>query len=205
MFCEAGFGWHPQFDNPTFLGWSVVAFYGLAAIACGRAAVLARARRGLGAERGRGVEAAGMWWALASALCFLGVNKQLNLQTLLIVAGRHMAAAGGWYRQRRAAQLAFSVVFGLGLCLLLVWLGGRHRDFFKQNPLAFRGALILGLFVALRAATINHTNEFLRINFQDEKWAWVLEIGGSVLIGIGALIPRPPAENVRSGLSLYPK
>jgi hypothetical protein len=193
-FCAAGFGWHPQLDNPTFLGWSVVAFYGLAAMACGRAAVLARAGRGLAAERGHGVEGAGMWWALASALCFLGVNKQLNLQTLLIVTVRHVAAAGGWYSQRRAVQLAFSVVFGLGVCLLLFWLESRHRDFFKQNPLAFQGALILGLFVAMRAATINHTNEFLGISLQDKKWAWVLEIGGSVLIGIGAVLPRRPSE-----------
>jgi hypothetical protein len=193
-FCQAGFGWHPQPDNPTFLGWSVVAFYGLAAMACGRAAVLARARRGLRAQRGHGVDGAGMWWALASALCFLGVNKQLNLQSLLIVAGRHVAAAGGWYSQRRAVQLAFSLVFGLGVCLLLVWLEGRHGGFFKQNPLAFRGALILGLFVALRAATINHTNEFLGISLQDKEWAWVLEIGGSVLIGIGAVLPRPSSE-----------
>jgi hypothetical protein len=194
LFGEAGFGWHPQLDNPTFLGWSVVAFYGLAAMACGRAAVLARAGRDRRTQRRPGVGGAGMWWALASALCFLGVNKQLNLQTLLIVAGRQASAAGGWYSRRRAVQLAFSLVFGLGVCLLLAWLAGRHRDFFKQNPLAFGGALILGLFVALRAATINHTHEFLGLSLQEKQWAWVLEIGGSVLIGMGAVLPRRSSE-----------
>jgi hypothetical protein len=191
---DAGFGWHLQLDNPTFLGWSVVAFYGLAAMACGRAAVRVRARRGPGQQRGQGAEGAGMWWALALALGFLGVNKQLNLQSLFLAAGRHVAAAGGWYNHRRAVQLAFSLMFGLGVCLALVWLQGRQRGFFKQNPLALRGALILGLFVALRAATMNHTNEFLGISLQDKAWAWVLEIGGSVLIAMGALLPQRSSE-----------
>ena len=198
MICEAVFGWHPQLDNPNFLGWLVVAFYGLAAMACGRAAVLARARRGPGPQQGQRAGGAGMWWALASMLCFLGVNKQLNLQSLFLAAGRQAAAAGGWYNHRRAAQLAFSLVFGLGVCLALVWLEARQRGFFKQNPLALWGALILGLFVALRAATINHLHEFLGLSLRDKEWAWVLEMGGSVLIAIGALQARRSQSMINS-------
>jgi hypothetical protein len=186
MLCQAGIGWRPQWDNPTLLGWSVVAAYGLAALACARAAVLARDGGSLGARGGEEVGGAGMWWALASALCFLGVNKQLNLQTLLIALGRHWAAAGGWLDWQRSAQLVFGLVFGLGLCLLLVWLAARHRDFFRRNPRPFQGMLVLGLFIALRAATINHADQFLGLDLKDKHWAWVLEIAGSLLIGIGA-------------------
>jgi hypothetical protein len=194
MLAQPDFGWRPQLDNPTFLGWSVVAFYGVAALACARAAVLARAGRVLGAQGGRPAGCAPVWWVLASALCFLGVNKQLNLQTLMIAIGRNLAAAGGWSHQRRAVQLVFSVVFGFGLWLALVWLAARHRDFFRQNPRVFWGVLILVVFVALRAATINHADSFLRLDLKDEHWAWVMEIGGSVLIGIGAAQSRQPSE-----------
>src|SRR5580658_9606364 len=188
-FCAAGCGWHAQLDNPNVLGWSVVEFYGLAALACGRAAVRAPARRARGEA-----DHAGMWWALAAGLCFLGVNKQLNLQTLLLVVGRRLAAADGWYGQRRAVQLAFSLLFGLGVCGWLFWLESRHRDFVRSNPLVFRGALILGLFVALRAATINHASAWMGLRLQDKQWAWVLEIGGSILIGAGAMLTRRSSE-----------
>jgi hypothetical protein len=165
--------WRFQCDNPTILGWSVVAFYGIAALSC----AVAAKRSG----------SPGIWWLLALSLTFLGVNKQLNLQTMMIVVMRHVAGAGGWWDHRRAAQLVFALVFGLGVGLMLLWLASRHRDFFQTNRQAFWGMIILGIFVALRAATINHTDEFLRINLGDEHWAWILEISGSVLIGIGAV------------------
>ncbi len=194
MLCQAGIGWRPQLDNPTLLGWLVVASYGLAALACARAAVLARAGTSLGGRGGQGFGGAGMWWALAAALFFLGVNKQLNLQTLLIALGRHWAAVGGWLGWRRGVQLAFGLVFGAGLCLLLIWLAARHREFFRRNPRPFLGMLILGIFVALRAATINHADQLLGMNLKDGHWAWVLEIAGSLLIGIGAAQACGPSE-----------
>jgi hypothetical protein len=165
--------WHFHCDNPTFLGWSVVAFYGLAALSCAVAAMKSGAP--------------GIWWILALALTFLGVNKQLNLQTLLIVVLRHVSYVGGWWGHRRAVQLVFSVVFGLGIGLLLVWLASHNREFFETHRQVFWGVIVLGVFVGLRAATINHADEFLRVNLRDEDWAWVLEISGSVLIGSGAL------------------
>ncbi len=124
-----------------------------------------RATRILGPQRGRDGKP-GIWWALASALTFLGVNKQLNLQTLMIVVIRHVATVDGWMDHRRAAQLVFGVVFGLGVGLLLLWLAFQHREFFMTNRQAFWGVVILGVFVASRAATINHADEFLRINLE---------------------------------------
>jgi len=172
--------WRFQLDNPTFLGWTVVAVYELAAIACVRAAL-----------RFKKAGTAGIWWLLAAGTCFLGVNKQLNLQTLLIVIGRNLASKGGWYNHRRAVQLIFSVIFAVGIGAVLCRLASQNRGFFKQNCFAFWGVVVLGLFVALRAATINHVDEFLKINLKDEDWAWLLEIAGSVLIGLGAVRQQP--------------
>jgi len=179
MFCQASFGWRPRIDNPTFVGWLVVAFYELAALACARTAVLACSKRSAGR--------AGIWRGLALALCFLGINKQLNLQTLLIVLGRHWAFAAGWYSHRRTAQLAFALAFGLGLGWLLVWLKMRHGGFFRQNRPVLWGLLVLAFFVALRSSTINHANELLGLGSNDKEWTWALEIAGSTLIGIGAI------------------
>jgi hypothetical protein len=184
---EAGLGsWHFHCDNPTILGWTVVAIYGLAALSCAVTALLCRSAGAPGSKPGPSRHP-GVWWALALALAFLGANKQLNFQTLLILVMRHVAVEGGWLDQRRSVQLVFSVAFGLCLGALLLWLAFRYREFFKMNPRAFWGLIILGVFVALRAATINHAGEFLKIDLEDKDWAWILEIAGSVLIGVAAM------------------
>jgi hypothetical protein len=169
--------WQFQLDNPTILGWTVVAFYVGAAACCARAAL--KSRDALSREP--------IWWLLAAGLLFLGVNKQLNLQTLMIVIGRNVFSAGHWYGARRRAQLIFCAVFSVACLGALVWLWWRSRRFFRENQVALAGAIVLVIFVVLRAATINHVDEFLGINLDDENWAWVLEITGSALIGIGAL------------------
>src|SRR5262249_12890745 len=133
--------WHFQLDNPTLLGWSVVAFYGLAALACAVAAVLSRSGGLGGSPPGRGECNGRVWWALAAGLTFLAINKQLNFQTLLIVVMRRAAASEGWWGHRRTVQLAFSVVFGFSLGLVLTQAAARHRDFFQTNRRAFWGVI----------------------------------------------------------------
>jgi hypothetical protein len=165
--------WRPQLDNPNFLGWFVVAAYLLAAVFCGWVAL----KTGKSDSEGSKV-----WWLLAVVLLFLGINKQLNLQTLMIVMGRRAALAGGWYGRRRLVQSVFCVVFALlGFCLL-GFFATHAKRFIAKNRLAFAGTAVLLLFVVLRASTINHGNELFGVNLNDEHWAWVLELCGSLLI-----------------------
>jgi len=173
-----GLGSWPQFDNPTFLGWSVVAIYLSAALCCGRAAL--RADKSV-SDQGQ------MWWVLAGVLVFLGVNKQLNLQTLMILIGRNVAFAGGWYGRRRFFQALFAAVFALLGLGCLAFCAARARRFIAGNRLAFAGVIVLSAFVILRAATINHANEPFGFDLKDQNWAWILEVCGSLLIAFSAL------------------
>jgi FtsH-binding integral membrane protein len=176
--------WHPQFDNPSFLGWSVVAAYLLAAVSCGWAAF--KADKSVS-------EGSGIWWLLAVGLLFLGINKQLNLQTLMIVIGRRASLVGGWYERRRFAQAVFCAVFALlGLCLLGFFAACAKR-FIAKNRLAFAGVIVLLSFVVLRASTINHANELFGVELKDARWAWVLELCGSILIALSAAAAAKPA------------
>jgi len=169
--------WHPQFDNPNFLGWSVVAAYLLAAVFCGRVAL--RTDKSV-SEGGR------IWWLLAVGLLFLGINKQLNLQTLMIVMGRRAALAGGWYESRRFVQTIFCAAFALLGLGLLGFFAAYPKRFIAENRLAFAGIIVLLSFVVLRALTINHANELFGVDLKDDHWAWALELCGAILIALSA-------------------
>lgn len=171
--------WTPHWDNPTVIGWSVVAAYLIAALLCARSAWTA-AR-----TPGRRPYVA-IWSLVAVLLFFLGVNKQLDLQTLLIVLGRRAAVEGGWYEHRRPVQAAFSVVFVLAAAAAVFVLRRHARAFFSENRFAWQGLIILAIFASLRASSINHANEWLKINLHDDKWCWVLEICGSFLLALSA-------------------
>jgi hypothetical protein len=165
--------WHPQLDNPDVIGWSVVAAYGLAAAACAWVAWKTGKTNGDNSK---------IWWLMAAVLFFLGVNKQLNLQTLMIVLGRQAALAGGWYGNRRFVQGIFCIVFAaLGLCLL-GFFATQARRFIERNLLAFAGIIVLTLFVLLRASTINHADTYFGLSLKAEHWGWLLELTGSALI-----------------------
>jgi hypothetical protein len=170
--------WHPQLDNPNFLGWSVVAAYLLAAVSCGW--VASKTNKSVAEE-------SKIWWWLAIVLLFLGINKQLNLQTLMIVIGRRAALANGWYQRRRLVQVVFCAVFALFGLGLMVFFAARAKRFVVENRLAFAGLVVLLFFVVLRASTINHANELFSVELKDEHWAWVLEVCGSVLIALSAV------------------
>jgi uncharacterized membrane protein len=179
-------GWHPQFDNPDIRGWSVVASYVIAAVFCARAAL---ARCALEREEKRD---SALWWLFALGLLFSGINKQLNLQTLLIVLGRRAALALGWYDRAHMVQVRlFQVIFSLALVVAgvtAVWfLLVRFRRIFARNRWAIVGVLVLLLFVLIRAASINHVLERAKIKGDDKKWTWVLEIGGSSCLALAAI------------------
>src|SRR5271157_169686 len=169
--------WRPQLDNPRFLGWLAVAAYLLAAVSCGWVAL--KADKSVS-------EVTKIWWLLAVVLLFLGINKQLNLQTLMIVMGRRAALAGGWYERRRVAQAVFCAAFALFGLGFLGFFAASAKRFIAKNRLAFAGVIVLLCFVVLRASTINHANQLFGVELKDEHWAWVLELCGAILIALSA-------------------
>jgi hypothetical protein len=87
-------------DPPT--AWLIVAAYALGTLLAWAAHREALERR----ERN-------FWLIAAIFLLLMGLNKQLDLQTLLSDSVRSMAKAQGWYEARRLVQ----GVFILALCL----------------------------------------------------------------------------------------
>ena len=53
---------------------------------------------------------------------------------------------------------------------------------------ALLGTVFLYVFVLIRASSIHHVDMMLHWQFQGWTWNWVLELGGIVVVGLGALL-----------------
>ena len=168
-------GWTPGIGDPTPLGWATVIAYGVAALL----AVLA-ARRSRTDRR--------FWSAVALLLVALGLNKQLDLQSLLTTVGRNLAHAQHWYDQRRTYQALFIALF-IALCLitiLILW--RRTRRASGPVRAALVGVVVLLGFIAIRAASFDHVDALLLDRIGGWRLNWLLELGGIALVGLPAAV-----------------
>ena len=177
--------WQPALGDPTLQGWLCVVAYGFATVFCVRAA----------SNRSEPAEFRWIWWSLALVLIFLGINKQLDFQTLFIELGRKAARAGGWYERRRAVQAIFVALLGLIVALGLVALLVKARGFFRAHPLTGLGALLLLGIILIRIATLNHA---LGPRLGDKYWGWAVELAGNLCIMASAARTRAQRDHPRS-------
>jgi uncharacterized membrane protein YbhN (UPF0104 family) len=128
----------------------------------------------------------GLWRAISVAFIALGVNKQLDLQSVLTELGRVLATSQGWYEQRQVVQFWFILAAG-SICLLL---GLILLVMARRAPLptwvALVGVTLVLAFVAIRAASFHHFDRFIGTRILGLKWNWVLEIGGISIVLIAS-------------------
>ncbi len=175
--------WHFGIGDPTPMGWFIAFAYLAVTAACVVVWAAERKTNRLGRPA-----SPHFWLVLTGLLLFLGINKQLDLQTLLGDIGRRMAKSQGWYEERSAYQVAFiAAVAGVGLLTLggFSWLALKQ---WKRNFVALLGTVFLYVFVLVRASSFHHVDVMLRLHFQGWTWNWVLELGGIVVVGLGALL-----------------
>ncbi|MBU0621230.1 MAG: hypothetical protein KJ795_05235 [Gammaproteobacteria bacterium] len=175
--------WSPGIGDPTIAGWLTVAIYAVAAVMCWRAAQASRKLQPL--KSVRPLETT-LWWLLSIVLCFLCINKQLDLQTAMTEFARMLSRRDGWYAERRAYQQMFVVglVLGGALCasLLLVITWKMSRSI----KLAMLGLCLLGVFILTRASSFHHFDVFIGSSVLGIKWNWILEISGIGVIALAA-------------------
>lgn len=173
-------GWEPGIGDPTFIGWLTVVCYFGAAYWCYRAWQKARS---LGPNAYRLAKA---WLALFVGMVLLGINKQLDLQSLITVIGRQNAYEFGWYENRRAFQgalIAGLVVSGLAGGAWVYWYMRKHLKFFAW---AGAGAVFLAVFIVVRAASFHHMDLLLRSEALGVRLNGLMELSGIGCIAINA-------------------
>jgi len=159
--------WYPGIGDPSVVGWLTVAAYLAACVLCWRCAVRSRAHKD-------GAQA--VWFFLAALLLVMGVNKQLDLQSLVTQVARDMVKANDW--PRRVVQVWFVagvVVAGPVMIGAVLWLARRKL---KQLAMALVGVLFLICFVMVRAVSYHSIDQMLGTRFAGAKLNWILELSG---------------------------
>jgi len=117
-----------------------------------------------------------------------GLNKQLDLQSLLTQIARRNALQNGWYEERRAVQAAFltglAIIGGSVLTMLAIML--RHRG--RAVRAAGFGIAALTIFVVARAVSFHHIDDVLGWRIGDLAINAVIEMSGIALVAIGAAL-----------------
>jgi hypothetical protein len=190
--------WHPSIGDPSLVGWITVLAYLATALLAGRNA---RAGARLSAQAHSAAQAtearllSRFWWCVACLLLALGVNKQLDLQTLFTQVFRDLARAQGWYERRRPYQVAFIVAVGLTSAGGTALLAFAMRRVLRRVWLGLLGLGLLAGFVLIRAASIHQVDVLLKRG--TVRLNWVLELGAIGVIAWSALRGRkregPPA------------
>ena len=125
------------------------------------------------------------WLFLTFFLIALGINKQLDLQSLLTQIGKDIAIEQGWYKNRHIVQLGFIILIGLTGVTALTFMIKTYRNTNFSVNIALTGCIILFSFILIRASSFHHMDIFINIKVASVKMNWLLELGGLVIIGIG--------------------
>ncbi len=173
-----GIAWRPGIGDPNFFGWFTVAGYALAALLC-YAAWKSERRRPMPAKPR-------FWFALTVALVLLGINKQLDIQTLFTEVGRIVLRHQGWLNQKREFQLAFIAAVAAAALLLVLALAWWLRGLWRRCGVALVGFDLLAAFVVIRAASFHHIDQFLGQQVWILKVNHILELGALALVCAGA-------------------
>lgn len=176
--------WMPGIGDPTLMGWVTVAAYFTAfffSVAC---AMLA--------DNGNSMEKATihrrLWCFIALTLLGLGINKQLDFQTLITEVGRVLAKRQGWYEHRKTVQVLFIAAVACGCIYSLLFIWHTVENVWKKNRLALVGMVFLVSFILIRATSSHGVDKMLGLNLSGIKMNCLFELGGIAFIWISSLI-----------------
>ncbi len=165
-------------NDPTGLAWFVVASYFAGAAAAFVAGWSAAGRDSR------------FWYAAAIFLVLLGLNKELDLQSLLTDSARRLTHATGWYEQRRLLQALFLVALALGALAMVAVLAKWLQRSPRPVKVAAIGIVLLLAFILIRAASFHHLDQWVTFEIGVLRSGWWLELAGIAVIALSAVVFR---------------
>lgn len=178
--------WTPGIGDPTVMGWVTVAMYVLVAMCC----FLVREidpDDGSDTSLNQFTSYRKFWWVLAAFLILMGLNKQLDLQSLFTQLGRDFAKSAGWYENRRLVQTTFIIAIGVLGCAVGGYLVYRFRHACQTIKIALSGFILLLAFVVMRAASFHNFDRLIGYELGGIRFNWIMEIGALLIVATATL------------------
>ena len=177
------YGWQPTIGDPSVMGWVTVGAYFLTSLI---ALVLVINSKRLFPAETYSVQL--RFWLTVCLLMFaLGINKQLDLQSLITAMGRYYAVRDGWLEYKRYVQVGVITVILTVAALSLLFFIYRMKGLLKTNWLAIVGLTCLLLFIVSRATSFHHMDIFINTHFLGIRLNWLMELGGLAAVALSAL------------------
>ncbi len=178
--------WTPGIGDPSVMGWVTVGMYVLIAACCFLVRFI-EPTYDHHSNQDHTHSYRKFWWTLAIFLILMGINKQLDLQSLFTQIGRDFAKSAGWYENRQMVQTAFILCIAVGGVLLGGYLVYRFRNACNTIKIALGGFALLMGFVMMRAASFHNFDRMIGYELGGIRFNWVMEIGALLIIGIATL------------------
>lgn len=181
-----GIQWEATIGDPTLMGWLTVLAYFLTSVVAFRLYLTSQSL--FSADVVKTQKA--FWLVVALTMLALGVNKQLDLQSLFTAIGKYYALRDGWYEVRGGIQTA--VISGLLVLLSILFLMFvyRMKSILRTNWLAISGLVLLLVFISVRAASFHHMVGFNDTYYFGVKINAILELSGVMAIALSAVTLR---------------
>ena len=166
------------------MGWVTVAAYFLTALIALR--LVLNSRRWFPADI---YPAQRRFWLVVFLLMLaLGINKQLDLQSLITEMGRYYAARDGWLEYKRYVQVGVIISILAVAAVSLSFFFIRMRQLLRINWLAIAGLTCLLVFIISRATSFHHMDIFIGVSILGARVNWIMELGGLAAIALSALL-----------------
>jgi hypothetical protein len=188
--------WAPGIGDPTPIGWFTVFAYLCVLIMCIVNWVNARH---LSKDRF-------IWFWISLSIAFLCVNKQLDLQTWMLQAGRDSAHLHNWYNNRRPIQIAFVALLAAFAISTVTVLRVYLAEVWPRFWLVVAGLAGLLFFIVMRATSIHHVDWVLGLTLGSVKVNAVVELTSISVVAAGATLwlrrrPQPTAAERKSAVT----
>ncbi len=174
--------WRPGIGDPTIFGWLTTGLYLAVAGLCGIHAWHSYRISNVNKLRHHRI----FWWTLTVLMLLMAINKQLDLQSCLMLIGRKVARAQGWYSQRQTVRIWFITCIATSSLIFITWLGWTCRRVLRHYGLALFGIMLLLTFIIVRAGS-----DHVKILSWEPGGVWmncILEMVSITCIGISALV-----------------
>jgi hypothetical protein len=97
-----------------------------------------------------------LWICISIFLIAMGINKQLDIQTLQIMSGSSVARRIGSWKFKYIIQTIVVLVVFLSAFITSIFVLSKTRSILRQSLLTISGVLLLIFFTLIRVASISH-------------------------------------------------